>query len=162
MTTDILAKEILDKEAHLWKKRAYLRVSDNNNIILLNDLQRLHGITFLPTAKDNSDAALNNLRIMLKQNQIIINPRCKTLIRHLRNAKWNKTRTSFARTKEDGHYDALAALKYLCRNVQFYKNPFPHDYELRNKGSLFMVKEQISTKYSKFKDIFKVRKSTGD
>lgn len=137
MLTDSLAEQIKAKETGLWthpktgsQKEPTLRIADNNNPILLNDLSAKHNILFLPTLKDNSDAALNNMRMLLKSGKIIINPRCKTLIYHLKSAIWNKSRTSYARSADQGHYDAVDALKYLCRNINFNKNPFPANYQL--------------------------------
>lgn len=131
MLTDTLASLIKAKEAELFNDLSgtlippHLRVSDNNNLILLNDLTVKHNITFLPTAKDNAEAALNAMRMRIKNQQVIINPKCKTLIYHLESAIWNKQRTSYARSVDAGHYDAVDALKYLVRNVNFNKNPFP-------------------------------------
>lgn len=139
MLTDSLAEQIKQKEAQLWThpqtgsiKTPYMRVADNNNPTLLNDLTIKHQITFIPTLKDNAEAALNNMRMLLKSERIIIDPRCKTLIYHLRSAIWNKARTSYARSADHGHYDAVDALKYLCRNINFNKNPFPSNYQLKN------------------------------
>lgn len=139
MLTDSLAALVKMKEAELWThpstgqiKVPALRVSDNNNLILLNDLAVKHQITFLPTLKDNSDAALNNMRMLLRSERIIINPRCKTLIYHLKSAIWNKARNSYARSGDAGHYDAIDSLKYLCRNVNMTKNPYPANYQLAN------------------------------
>lgn len=126
MTSDSLALAVKEKELALWKgKPTFLRVSDNNNIIFLNDLSIKHQLHFIPTLKDNFDAALNNMRMLIKSERIIIHPRCKTLIYHLEAAIWNKSRTSFSRAADKGHFDALAALIYLCRNINFNKNPFP-------------------------------------
>lgn len=140
MLTDSLAELIKIKEATLWThpstgslKPPLLRVADNNNPILLNDLAIKHSINFMPTLKDNADAALNNMRMLLKSERIIIHPRCKTLIYHLKSAIWNKARSSYARSADHGHYDAVDALKYLCRNINFNKNPYPANYQL--KGS---------------------------
>lgn len=125
-TSDVLAKNINEKEFELWRgKTPYLRIADNNNIILLNDLTIRHGMTFIPTAKDNFDAALNNMRTMIKSGKIIINPRCKRLISHLEGGIWNKARTTFAKSADKGHFDCVAALIYLCRNINFNKNPYP-------------------------------------
>jgi hypothetical protein len=126
MTSDILAQAIKDRELALWRgKPPLLRVSDNNNIILLNDLAIKHQLNFIPTLKDNFDAALNNMRMLVKSGRIIINPRCKTLIYHLEGAIWNKARTTFARSADKGHFDCVASLIYLCRNINLNKNPFP-------------------------------------
>jgi len=133
MTTDALADAIKKKEKLNFtnnitkeQQKPYLRVSDNN-LILINDLQVLHGLTINPTAKDDSVAALNNMKILLRQERVIINPRCKTLINHLEFATWNKKQTSYARF-EGHHYDAVDAIKYLCRAVQQNKNPYPANW----------------------------------
>lgn len=134
MLTDNLAYEVKQKELMNFKdpildtpKQIYLRVSDNNNPILLQDLSIKHNLHFIPTAKDNFEAALNNMRIMLKSGKIIINPRCANLIRHLEAATWNKSRSSFARSPDNGHYDLVMALVYLCRNIHTNRNPYPSD-----------------------------------
>lgn len=109
--SDEIAEAIKQKEQQLWAdstgyvKPPYLRIADNNNIILVNDLGIKHGLYFFPTLKDNKIAELNNMRILLKQERILINPRCKTLISHLKSAVWNKARTQYARSADKGHYD---------------------------------------------------------
>ncbi len=131
MLTDNLAYEIKQKEASFINRltgdaiRPYLRVADNNNPILLQDLSVKHAMPFMTTAKDDKEAALNNARMLLKSERIIIDPKCKNLIAHLKGAIWNKARTSFARSPDKGHYDLCDSLIYLCRNVNFSKNPFP-------------------------------------
>ena len=139
MLTDNLADLIRLKEKELWthkqtgeQKIPTLRVSDNNNLILLNDLAAKHQLNFVPTLKDDSAAALNNMRMLIRSERIIINPRCKTLIYHLRSAIWNKARNNYARSGDAGHYDAVDSLKYLCRNVNMTKNPYPANYQLAN------------------------------
>lgn len=134
LDTDVLAKAIKAKEKeHFYNpltndiQAPYLRVCDNN-LILIGDLYRLHALTFVPTAKDDAAAALNNMRQLIKSGQIIINPRCKTLISHLKYATWDKNKNTFARSTDYGHYDAVDALKYFCRSVQLQKNPYPASY----------------------------------
>lgn len=164
LTTETLADEVKSKEKTLWFNRItgdykipHIRVSDNNNLILLNDLHQKYGLLFLPTAKDNRDAAINNMKILLKSEKIIINPRCITLINHLRNAIWNKARTDFVRNKDQGHhYDAIPALYYLCRNVNFNKNPYPSGYDLGKGDSLFHNNNQSIN--NPLSDMFKIRK----
>lgn len=148
MLTDSLAEAIKAKEKALWTssmgffKEPTLRVADNNNLVLLNDLQIKHQLMFLPTLKDNADAALNNMRMMLKSGKIIINPACKTLIFHLQSAIWNKARNSYARSADRGHYDAIDTLKYLCRNVNYNKNPYPDNYQFTGAKDIFYVEPQ--------------------
>lgn len=146
MLTDELADAIATKEAQLWTHKAtgelktpQLRIADNNNIILLNDLAAKHGLNFVPTLKDNRDAALNNMRLMLKSMKIFISPKCKTLISHLKSAIWNKARSSFGRSVDKGHYDAVDALIYLCRNVNYSKNPYPSGYDLGGHKDMVII-----------------------
>jgi hypothetical protein len=134
MTTDYLAKLIKDKEAQLWtssltgeQQTPYRRISDNNPI-LLNDLMRLHNITFLPTLKDNKEAQINHLRMMISNREIIIHPRCKTVISHLKNATWKKDRKDYSRSADNGHYDFLDCCVYLVRNIDRSRNPYPKGY----------------------------------
>ena len=134
VTTDRLAEELKFKEAKLFTnpithevQKPYLRVCDNN-LIVINDLNDKHKLGFIPTAKDDSYMALNHMKILLKQHRIIINPRCKTLISHLKYATWSKNQTTYARSQDHGHYDAIDALKYFCRAVQPNKNPYPASF----------------------------------
>lgn len=134
MLTDNLAYEIKKKEQVTFVNKVlqapiapYLRVADNNNPILLQDLAVKHGISFVKTDKDNKEAALNNMRMLLKAGKIIIDPKCKTLIAHLKGGVWNRARNSYARGADDSHYDFIDALVYLCRNVNFNRNPYPAD-----------------------------------
>lgn len=161
MTTTYMAEQIRAKENRLWTDvsgeqiKPYLRVCDNN-LIVINDLSRLHGLDFIPTSKDDKAAALNNLRIMLKEGRIIINPRCKTLIYHLRNATWNKSRRSFDRSPDAGHYDAVDALIYLARNVIYSKNPYPSNYQAYSSVNSFRPYPEGDTpqQYNQIKDMF--------
>jgi len=132
MTTLALAAGIKEKEKELWDdKKPYMRYSDVD-LIVISDLQRLHGLTFTPTRKDNKEAAINLLRNFVKQRKLVIHPRCKTLVTHLKEAIWNNQRTQFERsdTKGFGHFDAVDAIIYMIRNVQFSKYPIPANYGL--------------------------------
>ncbi len=140
-TTTILANKIKNKEKDLWTnlmtrefEEPYLRVSDNN-LIVINDLQMDHNITFLPTEKHDKLTYISQLRTMIENRQIIINPRCKTLISHMKTATWDKSKKDFKRSPDNGHYDAVAALIYLTRNVDRTRNPYPAGYRYMQMGS---------------------------
>lgn len=95
---------------------------------LLSDLAHpTHGpgIHFGPAMKDDADAALNQLRMLIQRKRIRIHPRCETLISHLANGTWNANRTSFERVDGYGHWDAIDALKYMVRTIDWQKNPTP-------------------------------------
>lgn len=132
---NLLTHQIKEKEKALWEnkltnetKKPYLRVSDINYIVQNELTYHSHGeINFLPAKKDDNEAALNTLRMLIGAKKIIIDPKCKTLIRHLKNVRWYSAnnRTKFARSADDGHFDAVDALKYLVRHIIYTKNPYP-------------------------------------
>lgn len=132
-----LSSDIVKKEDVLWLdpytnevKKPYIRSSDINYMVT-NEIRKYSNnrVVFLPAKKDDKDAALNNLRVMIGGHKVIINPRCKTLVRHLKNVKWaNKNKETFARSPDDGHYDAVDALKYMLRSIVYTKNPYPANY----------------------------------
>jgi hypothetical protein len=145
-----LVDQIEKKEGDLWLNRLTnevntpkVRVSDINYIVLKDISVHSKGkITFTATKKDEKRTAVNNLRIMLANEKILIDPRCKTLIRHLNNVKWSKSKKNeFARSPDDGHYDAVDALIYLIRSINYTKNPYPPGYGL-NMSDLYISNEK--------------------
>lgn len=167
--TTILAEGIKKKEVVNFTDKLtgeeippYLRISDNN-LIVIKDLYDLHGLRFLPTRKDDADAALNKVRILLQNEEIIINPRCVTLITHLEAGIWNKAKTSFERSADNGHFDAVDSLKYLVRNVQFTKNPYPNGF--LNKKSYDQFNFGGASKHpqeNQFNKMFNLKPSQSD
>lgn len=142
VNTKAVADAIRNKEKELWTNPIdqslvppYMRVADNNNLIMLTDLQRDHGLTFIPTRKDNREAAINALDVALSQHKVVIHPRCKHTLYHMKFARWDKQRRNFLKVKDSpsgqikgGHADALAAIIYLHRNIIKSKNPYPAGY----------------------------------
>lgn len=163
VTTKRLAESIIKRETLLWTdpltgefQKPYMRVSDNN-LILINDLQRDHALTFFPTDKHNKDGYIGMLRNMIRDHQIIIHPRCKTLISHMRTATWDKKkgasrdfrRSTDSVTKITHHYDAVAALMYLTRNIDKQKNPYPKGYNYSKLSRKHGVDNTFRNPYSK-------------
>lgn len=130
MTTDKLAVALKAKERELWgEKKVYRRVADNNNLLLLNDLGSIHECYFRATDKDELPAMVNELRLLVKAGRLRVHPRCRNLIACLEYGIYNesKVKREFARSKVFGHYDWLAALIYLVRNLDVVTNPVPAD-----------------------------------
>lgn len=138
MTTEILQKDIKKKELDLWGIDAapYIRISDNNNPLLLQDLSFLHNIHFSPTDKARLDEMVNTVRMLVRVGGIIIHPRCKNLIGCMKYGVWDKKRDKFSRSMLYGHFDALAALIYLVRNLNRSFNPIPRDFQLDNSNQI--------------------------
>lgn len=174
MTTDVLAKTIKHKEeVHFWDeeqnipKKPFLRIMDND-LKLINDLVRLHGIHFIPTDKMGKEGAINTVRMWVHSGRIKIHKRCKHLIYHLSNAQWDKGKNKFAHLKDSptgevqgGHADALDALIYMVRNVMESRNPFPSDYGSLKGPNIFRSPRQIEKDQSiktVMKKIFNIKK----
>lgn len=130
--TPEIATSIRDKERQLWKdKQPYLRVSDVEKR-LVSDLITEHQLPFSLAIKSDSQGSIWRMRQMVHSRQILIHPRCVQLIRQMSNCVWNKKASDFQRDTTadniDGHFDLVAALKYLCRMVDTNRNPYPSWY----------------------------------
>ena len=165
LRTDKLAYAIYDKEQELWfdptmgyeAYKPYLRISDVDHFVI-NDLYLQHGMEFMPTSKDDQDIMVNNLRMMISNEKIVINPRCKELIFHLQNAVWKDSKKKVMdRSPDAGHYDGVDALKYLVRNIHFSKNPYPATYDLNLNSNSFLSphwKEETSSFKEGLKEMY--------
>jgi hypothetical protein len=134
-TTDKIAAAVADTEEKLWgpaaRKAAGLRELkpavrwSDTDLRLIADLDQLHRLGFNPTEKDDKEAQVNALRISVRNHGWWISPSCTALRRQLRLGVWNKQRTEFDRSKEDGHFDAVDAAIYFHRNLDTWSNPYP-------------------------------------
>jgi hypothetical protein len=125
--SDAITQQIPDWMRDVLTQQAptqpYSRWADND-IELVRDLHQLHGITFIPTAKDNLQLQVNNLRVLINSNEVLVNPRCTGTDRHWRSTTWeNDKRKKFARRGGE-HGDLLAAGIYGARNLN-RRNPIP-------------------------------------
>lgn len=145
MTTFKLAAALKAKEKELWgDSPVYLRVSDNNNPLLLQDLSYEHQIHFVPTDKGTLEEMVNKVKVMANLGQIIVHPRCKQLSGSLKYGVWDKNRRHFARSKTYGHFDALAALIYLVRNLNKASNPIPQTFQVDQGNALIFPQPILS------------------
>lgn len=162
-----LTQLIKEKEEALWTniltnetKKPYMRVSDINPIVTQEIAIKSFGqIFFSTTRKDDKEAAINNMRALLGGRKIIIHPRCVNLIRHLRNVKWAsvKNRATFGRSPDNGHYDLVDALIYLCRTISYTKNPYPANYDLGG-GDIFIPNMDLHKMQTRTKSIIAFNK----
>lgn len=155
MTTEKLAQEIQRKEKENFHDldgnpmHTYMRIMDNN-LIMANDLNRLHNLNILVTDKDDKDAQINQLRMMIANKQVIINPKCKHLIYHIKGASWKETSSAkrvFAHLSDTsdfsirgGHADAVDALIYMIRNLVKSKNPYPKNWGQAFGDNIFQTR----------------------
>lgn len=139
MNTEILVGAIRQKELELWaedgevpKSVPFRRISDNNWPIMMQDFSSLHDLTFIATDKDNLEAMINEVRLMVQAGQLILRTKCKSLRGCLKYGVWDTKKKKFARSMTYGHFDHLAALIYLVRNLAKHTNPIPIDHGKEN------------------------------
>jgi hypothetical protein len=155
LTTVLLEAQIRKSEKETWADVApYLRISDNNNPLLLQDLSYLHKLHFTPTDKGTLEEMVNTVRIMVDKGQIIVHPRCKQLIGCLKYGVWDKKREKFSESKVFGHFDALAALVYLVRNLNKSTNPIPSNFQVDNSNQILFIKSPEDQTMKSIKSAF--------
>lgn len=156
MTTERLKAKIQATELAVFGEqyKPYLRISDNNNPLLIQDLSHLHGLHFLPTDKGTLEEMINALKMMVHRGQIIVKPNCKQLAGCLQYGVWDKRRIKFAQSKTYGHFDALAALVYLVRNLNKHTNPIPQTFQVDQTNSVVFYKQNDNEAASVLKKAF--------
>lgn len=159
VTTERIAELVKPKEKALWgDKQPFRRIADNNDLILLNSLGTQYGVHFNPTSKASLESMINQLRILVSNDQLRIHPRCTQLIGCLKYGIWNKSRKEFDRSPAYGHFDALAALIYLVRNLSKNVNPIPPEYGLSIHTHFIPPGSNKSPNAKVVKDLFAPRK----
>lgn len=105
------------------------RVSDKD-LLLIQDLRADYGLPFQATDKGELEQMINDVRIWVGAKKVFVSKKCKQLLGCLRYGVWNKHRTDFDTSVTYGHFDALAALMYLIRNIKADAaiNPIPSTY----------------------------------
>lgn len=132
-TTRAISEGIKEAEADFGQM--YKRVADNNNLILLQDLGQESGIHFLPTSKESLAAMVNEVRIWVSQDRLRVSKECEQLLGCLEFGVYSdQKRNMFGRSSNFGHFDALASLIYMIRNIDTHTNPIP-----KTHGSAFDV-----------------------
>lgn len=124
-TTDKIAESILRTEGRLWKGRQVTKRVCDIDPRMIADLNKLSGVKFISTKKDNKEAQINQANLMFINSQIQIDPSCKTLIDHCKYGVWKENRSGYQRSTSMGHFDAVDALVYLVRNINRSNNPIP-------------------------------------
>jgi len=123
--TQMISNVITQKEMTLWNgKKPYQRYCDGD-LITISDLNSTHKLAFSQTRRDELEASVNAARLSVADNKIRIHPRCVNLISQLQSATWDSSRKKFARSADQGHFDLIAALIYMVRNIQRSRNPYP-------------------------------------
>ena len=137
ITTRDLAAEIFAQEqvSFATPPKPVTRVGDMTDI-QLNDMMQLmremvpmgYPVSFRKADKYDSDAAMAHMRAGMQRKHIIIHKCCTGLIDQLESGTQDD-KGKFDRSDKHGHFDAIAALKYMWREAFKIRrmNPFPDD-----------------------------------
>jgi len=176
MTTERLAEEARAKETEhfgiAWERtqieakvrwKAVMppntrmrRVSDID-LRMVNDMSQLHGLYFEPTDKGYLEEMVNEVRVWVGNGRVLVNPRCKNLIECLKCGIWDEDRKQWERSERLGHFDALASLMYMIRNVDRQTNPIPMEFGKSEDEYFFSAPKSKEKKKDALKKIFNVR-----
>ena len=171
-TSEKMAQAIKNTEQELWTSlitgeinEPKKRVADTDYRVLF-DLASKHQLSVIPTAKYDKDSALSDLRTKIRNEKILISDKCVNLIKQLEFGIWNKNRTSYQRSEALGHLDAVDALLYLVRNVDWSANPYPKGFGLGSRENTFIPATYYEKNQSQaakwLKKVFKVKSSFDD
>lgn len=111
----------------------YRQVSDSADPILINEINKYVGMSFIPVQKAHTlEAMLQEFRILVMQGKIVVDPRCQLLIHCLENGIWDDKRSKLDQDVLAHHFDHLMALVYLTRQIDWEANPIPRDFMVDN------------------------------
>lgn len=109
------------------REQPYARWCDGSGkgLAAARALYELHGMAFVPAAKDELEQQVNRVRVMISNKQLLVHPRCVHTDRHLKSTTWqDHKRRAWAR-KGGEHGDCLATLVYGARHLRRDRNPVP-------------------------------------
>lgn len=136
-TTEKIISAAKAKEISLWgakrkdgaiaAKSPRIRVLDATKQSLY-DIAQTHDYPVSLPDKQDRDANYRLARIAFSNGRIKIRERCVNLRYQLRVGHWrDEKHTDFKRTPTAGHLDAIAALFYGFRSIDWNHNPFPQN-----------------------------------
>jgi hypothetical protein len=125
LTPNTIGTSIQKKLKTLNYPQLYKQRCDTNEPIMINGLNEDFDLNFVGIKKAELKTMVGQLRDMFKYEQILIHPRCEETISCLINGMWDKKKKAFSKNIRLGHYDALASLIYLARDVDLDINPLP-------------------------------------
>lgn len=151
-TSKEIVSEAKKKETDLWKdKKPYLRVYDADKQ-LIYDVATTESYVVSRPEKHQKKAAINALRVRIRQGKLKIKRRCENLRRQLRVGLWkDENHKDFERTEGLGHLDGIAALIYLNRHVNTNHNPWPKYEGVSNQTHFIPQSKELKGLANAFK-----------
>lgn len=107
----------------------YRQISDSADPILINELNKYNGMSFMPVEKAHTlDAMLQEFRILVMRGKIVVDPKCSLTIHCLENGVWTDKHDKLDQDVLAHHFDHLMALVYMARMIDWEANPIPKDF----------------------------------
>ena len=138
-----IAEEIKKKTKELWPDPTYRNKvyywCDSNNVLIQNDMNVEHGLPFVATSKDRlAEQMVQKVRDWIFDERIQFAPAAEFTLLSCMSGWWSKGKDKFAKSKIYGHYDHLAALVYLIRNVNTTNNALPRLMGISDRHNTFV------------------------
>lgn len=134
-----IADAIKAKEKELWGDSTRVKRVADGPLLTVTDFNSLHNLPFNGVAKDELEAQVNQLRLAVQSESLIIHPRCLHTVSHLKYGVWDKAHKKFDRSSTYGHYDCVASLMYFVRSADLRENPYPENWGM-TEGSHYISK----------------------
>jgi hypothetical protein len=149
--TDKLASMIKSKREELWPqddwKKDIRYIADSNNPIVNRDLNVLYQLPFDGTSKGSLEEMVQEVKNWVFDGRVMFMPQAKETMECIHYAHWNKNKDSFGNSKRFGHYDLLAAVVYLIRNIDQHHNPVPQLFQV-DPFTQFVPPDMVKNKTS--------------
>lgn len=154
ITPGIIAQKVKEKVTHLWADSADIYyVCDSNNVLVQQEMNIKYRLPFIATNKGRLEGMVEKVKDWEYDDRIAFLEPAEFVLKCVASAHWNKTRDEFARSKVYGHYDAMAALVYLIRNVDESTDPVPtlngvdpyNSFTMPNSPELVKVQQGLQT-----------------
>lgn len=152
-TTQALADEIKRLEFALYGGRPVNRWSDTE-MQVIRDLYGIYNLAIMPTQKDSKASVIQFVRELIKSRRIVIHSRCVELVRQMQSVIYKPDRNNWEESASCGHFDLVAALLYLVRNIDVHTNPYPELSDVRPDGTRVRQPRRQKTGWDKFASSF--------
>jgi hypothetical protein len=127
ITAGVIAAAIKDKTKKLWNNEGEIMYyCDSNNILIQNDMIIKYSLPFVATSKGRLKSQMvETVKDWIFDERVFFSPNAEFVLKCMTSAHWAKSGDEFARSKIYGHYDAMAAVVYLIRNIDEESDAVP-------------------------------------
>jgi hypothetical protein len=131
VTAGRIATAIKEKTKELWNDEGDISYfCDNNNILIQNEMNIKYKLNFVETTKGKLKSQMvEKVKDWIFDERLFFDKKAELTLKCITSAHWAKNGDEFARSKIYSHYDLLAAVVYLIRNIDEYTDPIPRNFK---------------------------------